>query len=243
MLESSSQHELKLTNMSRIISLPCREDTIRGFSFVDLLILDEAARIPDDLYWAVRPMLAVSKGRLLCLSPLRQTRLSGRMGPGRRLRAVRGADDEGFAHLRGLFRRGPAGMGNHGIARSIAARSSRWKGWCIPTSPSACAGFLVGSEINAIRAGMLAVSTRIEAGTLEVLAGRCPGLVHNRTPYRHSDDPNERRAEIPLDERNHALAALRYLFMRIDGKKTAKPTMVRETPPRLVETEEDDDAG
>src|ERR1700722_6997355 len=60
--------EIELKNMSRIISLPCREDTIRGYAHVDLLIIDEAARVPDDLYRAVRPMLAVSKGRLICLS-------------------------------------------------------------------------------------------------------------------------------------------------------------------------------
>ncbi|MBI3824110.1 MAG: hypothetical protein HY289_15690 [Planctomycetes bacterium] len=60
--------EMEFGNMSRIICLPCKEDTIRGYSHVDLLILDEAARVPDDLYRAVRPMLAVSKGRLICLS-------------------------------------------------------------------------------------------------------------------------------------------------------------------------------
>jgi len=32
------------------------------------LIIDEAARVPDDLYRAVRPMLAVSGGRMICLS-------------------------------------------------------------------------------------------------------------------------------------------------------------------------------
>src|SRR5207244_3774051 len=35
---------------------------------VGLLIIDEAARVPDDLYRAVRPMLAVSGGRMICLS-------------------------------------------------------------------------------------------------------------------------------------------------------------------------------
>lgn len=48
--------------------MPCKEETIRGYAHVNLLILDEAARVPDDLYRAVRPMLAVSKGRLICLS-------------------------------------------------------------------------------------------------------------------------------------------------------------------------------
>jgi len=61
-------HELCLANFSRIVCLPCREDTIRGYSRISLLIIDEAARVPDDLYRAVRPMLAISEGRLICLS-------------------------------------------------------------------------------------------------------------------------------------------------------------------------------
>jgi hypothetical protein len=32
------------------------------------LIIDEAARVPDELYYAVRPMLAASDGRIICLS-------------------------------------------------------------------------------------------------------------------------------------------------------------------------------
>ena len=47
---------------------PASEETIRGYSDVTLLVIDEAARVPDDLYRAVRPMLAVSDGRLICLS-------------------------------------------------------------------------------------------------------------------------------------------------------------------------------
>src|SRR5207302_9076568 len=60
--------ELQLSNFSRVVCLPCREETIRGYSKVSLLVIDEAARVPDDLYRAVRPMLAVSDGRLVCLS-------------------------------------------------------------------------------------------------------------------------------------------------------------------------------
>ena len=59
---------LELQNGSRILSLPGKEDTIRGFSGVDLIIVDEAARVLDELYYAVRPMLAVSGGRLMALS-------------------------------------------------------------------------------------------------------------------------------------------------------------------------------
>ena len=37
-------------------------------SGVTLLVIDEAARVPDALYFSVRPMLAVSRGRLVALS-------------------------------------------------------------------------------------------------------------------------------------------------------------------------------
>lgn len=59
---------LSLANGSRIISLPGAPDTIRGFSGVRLLVIDEAAMTSDDLFVAVSPMLAVSRGRLVCLS-------------------------------------------------------------------------------------------------------------------------------------------------------------------------------
>jgi hypothetical protein len=59
---------MEFTNGSRIEALPGTEKTVRGFSGVDLLIVDEAARVADELYYAVRPMLAVSGGRLLMLS-------------------------------------------------------------------------------------------------------------------------------------------------------------------------------
>jgi hypothetical protein len=55
-------------NESRILALPSKDATIRGFSGVRLLVLDEASRISDGLYFSVRPMLAVSGGRLLALS-------------------------------------------------------------------------------------------------------------------------------------------------------------------------------
>jgi hypothetical protein len=59
---------LELENGSRIITLPGTEKTIRGFSGVSLLIVDEAARVEDELYFALRPMLAVSGGALIMLS-------------------------------------------------------------------------------------------------------------------------------------------------------------------------------
>jgi hypothetical protein len=59
---------VELAGGSRIVSLPESEEGIRGFSNVALLVLDEAARIADPLYRAVRPMLAVSGGRIVALS-------------------------------------------------------------------------------------------------------------------------------------------------------------------------------
>ncbi len=59
---------LELENGSRIITLPGSEKTIRGFSGATLLLVDEASRVDDGLYYAIRPMLAVSGGRLMMLS-------------------------------------------------------------------------------------------------------------------------------------------------------------------------------
>jgi hypothetical protein len=59
---------LELDNGSRIVTLPGTEKTIRGFSGAALLIVDEASRVADELYFAVRPMLAVSGGSLMMLS-------------------------------------------------------------------------------------------------------------------------------------------------------------------------------
>lgn len=63
-----TQLALELANGSRIISLPGEGETVRGYSGVTLLAIDEAALVPDELYRAVRPMLAVSRGRLMALS-------------------------------------------------------------------------------------------------------------------------------------------------------------------------------
>jgi len=59
---------LELRNGSRVMSLPGTESTVRGYSGVDLLVVDEAARVEDALYYSVSPMLAVSKGRMIALS-------------------------------------------------------------------------------------------------------------------------------------------------------------------------------
>jgi len=65
---SENKLSLELSNGSRILSIPSSEETVRGLSGVRLLILDEAARIPDTFYGAVMPFLAVSNGALALLS-------------------------------------------------------------------------------------------------------------------------------------------------------------------------------
>lgn len=63
-----TQLTMTLANGSRIVALPSKESSVRCYSSVRLLLVDEAARVPDDLYRAIRPMLAVSRGRLIALS-------------------------------------------------------------------------------------------------------------------------------------------------------------------------------
>ena len=67
-LRRSTAVEIELTQFSHIVCLPCKEATIRGYSKVHLLIIDEAARVPDDVYRAARPMIAVTGGPIVCLS-------------------------------------------------------------------------------------------------------------------------------------------------------------------------------
>ena len=50
-------------NRSRVVALPKTEWTFRGFLGARLLVVDETSRVSDALYSAVRPMLAVSRGR------------------------------------------------------------------------------------------------------------------------------------------------------------------------------------
>jgi hypothetical protein len=66
--DRNSTLTVEMSNGSRILALPSSEANIRTFSAVDLLILDEASRIDDAVFFAVRPMLAVSGGQQILLS-------------------------------------------------------------------------------------------------------------------------------------------------------------------------------
>jgi hypothetical protein len=57
-----------LKNGSRIVGLPGVPDTTRGFSAASLVVIDEAARVRDDLYESLRPVLMVSNGDIWMMS-------------------------------------------------------------------------------------------------------------------------------------------------------------------------------
>ena len=67
-LTEDNKLSLSVGGGGRVLSLPGSEATIRGFSGATLIIEDEASRVPDELYMAIRPMLAVRGGRLILMS-------------------------------------------------------------------------------------------------------------------------------------------------------------------------------
>jgi hypothetical protein len=291
--------ELVLEHGSRVVCLPCREDTVRGYAKVNLLVIDEAARVPDDLYRAVRPMLAVSGGRLVCLSTpygkrgffweawarggadwarievpadkvarITPTFLEGERralgeswfrqeygcsfealeglvypdfarcvvaGPapagGRRVGGIDFGFRNPFAAVWGsVDRDGVLWLDGEHYSRGRplsyhAAQLPREVTWYADPSGAnercelRLAGFTVREGSNPLRPGIAAVSARLEAGLLKVVAGRCPNLLAEAGLYRYSED--RRDAEVPVDEHNHALSALRYLVSRLDARHLA----------------------
>ena len=67
-MNEDTKTSMTIGNGSRVISLPSSEATIRGYSAVDVVVFDEASRISDDLYFAVRPMVATSGGSIVAMS-------------------------------------------------------------------------------------------------------------------------------------------------------------------------------
>jgi hypothetical protein len=72
--DGDNEISLQLPNGSRIVGLPGMEGTVRGFSAVSLLLIDEAARVEDAMYKGLRPMLAVGGGDLWLMSTPRGKR-------------------------------------------------------------------------------------------------------------------------------------------------------------------------
>ena len=67
---SDREGSMTVENGSRLVSLPGGGEggaSLRGLS-AHLLLVDEASRVPDSVYAAIRPFLAVTAGRILALS-------------------------------------------------------------------------------------------------------------------------------------------------------------------------------
>src|ERR1039458_6387478 len=62
-IAEESALRVELRNGSRIVALPGTEGTVRGFSGVRLIIVDEAARVDDPLYYSIRRKTAASPRR------------------------------------------------------------------------------------------------------------------------------------------------------------------------------------
>jgi hypothetical protein len=67
-LSTDTKLAVRFANGNRFIARPGSEKSARSFSAVTLLLEDEAARVPDELYSSIRPMLAVSNGRHILMS-------------------------------------------------------------------------------------------------------------------------------------------------------------------------------
>ena len=59
---------LVLPNNARVVAVPSEEHNIRGFSAVSLLLIDEAARVSDEVWSAVLPMVATVNGAIWLMS-------------------------------------------------------------------------------------------------------------------------------------------------------------------------------
>ena len=64
-LKSDSKHEMILPNGSRILALP--GSSARGYSAPDVVIIDEASQVPDEVYLAVRPMMTANPNAVMFL--------------------------------------------------------------------------------------------------------------------------------------------------------------------------------
>jgi hypothetical protein len=99
-------------------------------------------------------------------------------------------------------------------------------------------GFNISGGKNALRQGIAAVTARLQSGRLKVMAGSCTNLLAEAELYRYSDDATDKRAETPVDDNNHALAALRYLVLSLDAGRSVR-TGPAETPEEKARKKEE----
>jgi Terminase large subunit, T4likevirus-type, N-terminal len=67
-LAQESALRAEISNGSRIVALPGSERTVRGYTGAKMIILDEAARVDDELLAALRPTMATVDGSLIMLT-------------------------------------------------------------------------------------------------------------------------------------------------------------------------------
>lgn len=67
-LKTDNKLEKRFRNGSRIVALPASEKTIRGFSAPSLIVIDEASRVSDEMYYALRPMMTGTECELTLMS-------------------------------------------------------------------------------------------------------------------------------------------------------------------------------
>lgn len=65
-ISAKNREELELDNGSRIIILAADEDTVRSYT-ADMIIEDESAMVPENVYQAMKPMLLVRDGQHILL--------------------------------------------------------------------------------------------------------------------------------------------------------------------------------
>jgi hypothetical protein len=296
----SSDTHLELSTGSRILALPGKEETIRTFQGVNLLILDEASRIPDMLYGSVRPMVGTANGRTLCLStPFGQrgffwrswcddtgpwtrfripwtqcprltpefiaqerrqfgdswvsqeyecdfTACDGRVYPdfdkaivhdwtppaiGKRVGGIDWGFRNPFAAVWGIVDKNDIlwieaeRYQTQATLRDHAAALPKGITWYAdPSGPTEIhefrtAGHTIRAGRNDIRAGIQAVTSRLQTGRLKVNAANCPNLLREAGLYHY---PRDADGETPVDAHNHALSALRYLISRLDAHLMAR---------------------
>jgi hypothetical protein len=305
-----SETQVELANGSRIVALPGREETIRGFQGVNLLIVDEAARVPDSLYSSVRPMVGTVQGRTVCLSTpfgqrgffwrawqnprgpwarfripwqqcprlsaefIEQERLqfgddwiaqeyecdftacAGLVYPdfdsalvwdwqppkdGRRVGGIDWGFRNPFAALWGvldpddvLWIEDERYLRNTPLHKHAEALPAGVTWFADPSGPTEihelrAAGHTVRKGNNDIRAGIQAVTARLQTGRLKINGHRCPNLIEEARLYRYPREGEKTlTTENPIDDHNHALSALRYLISQIDAQVMAR---FRQQPP------------
>ncbi|HZU37302.1 MAG TPA: hypothetical protein VFA18_15370 [Gemmataceae bacterium] len=85
-------------------------------------------------------------------------------------------------------------------------------------NPKCRAGLKVYPGTNDIQAGIAAVTARLRTGRLKVRRAGCPNLLHEAQLYRYPENrAGQGVSEVPIDDFNHALAALRYLVSKLDA--------------------------